>query len=63
MQAIFSCVDIEVDSLVLVKIVQSKAAITWRISYEIRGILRYLGDMNFSIQHTENNCVLICFLI
>lgn len=49
-------VDIEMDSLVLVNIVQSKVNTPWVIRYEIRNILSLLGAMDYTIGHVYREC-------
>lgn len=53
----FHQIDIEVDSMVLLMIIQRRVRIPWAIEYIIRQCLQALQRMEYSIIHTfrENN--------
>lgn len=47
----FTNIVIELDSLVLVQIIQGKVKSPWNIAYMIRSIFQLLGFFNYSVQH------------
>lgn len=53
----FFDVDAEIDSLILVKIVNREVEISWHIAYEVREIWKLVSQMQFKLAHTyrENN--------
>lgn len=57
-------VDIEVDSLMLVKVFKGEIATPWVMAYDVRGIKRILQQLDFSIQHTyRENDKAVDFLV
>lgn len=50
-------IDIEIDSLILVKVLKEEIDIPWGIVYEVREMWKCLEMLNFSLAHTyrENN--------
>ena len=53
----FFDVEAEIDSLILVKIVNREVEVPWRIVYEVREIWKLVSQMQFKLSHTyrENN--------
>lgn len=58
----WSRIDIEVNSLVLANLVQSKCAVPWSIAYDFRALMFLLRQCNYSISHTfrEDNMAADC---
>ena len=52
-------IDIEVDSMVLVQILQNNTHVPWTIAYEIRAITQILQQMRYTLRHIfrESNMV------
>lgn len=53
----YLCVDVEIDSLILIRIVNREVEVPWGIVYEVREIWKLLDQMQFKLSHTylENN--------
>lgn len=51
------CIDVEMDSLVLLQILQGIVSVPWMVVYEIRLMMQYISQMDVQLSHTfrENN--------